>query len=411
MGITDQEKILNYLKFTGPTTPSRISKNIKQELLFTSAHLSDLRSQGKIKISYLKIGGSPLYFLAGQEDQLYQNAPGNINQKDLEVLNILREKKILAEASLDLLGRVAIRGLKDFAIPLHVTLDGKTGLFWKWHLLSTEEASQLISEMVAKILNQSAPVQPKVEVQIPVPEVVNTSVETLKAEVVSPISPILEIKEKETEETKEKESKQKKEFKETRVIGEKAKKSIKKEEQKKIKEIEEEEKENLVEKSKINLEKEVKTIPNLKEIKPIETELKENKPIEKTEIQESLGKEIEEDKNKIKRKKKDIEEELLPIVEDFFNNLKINIEYKEILRKNAELNLLVIVPSVVGKIKYFCKVKNKAKCDEKDVSAAYMEAQMKKLPLLFIYTNEITKKAEEVLNSGAFDNILAKKIE
>ena len=90
----DQDKILNFLKVTGPTLPTKVAKNINTDILLASAHLSDLSSQGKVKISKLKIGGSPLYYLPGDESQLYNFASGNINPKDLLVLDELKEKKI-----------------------------------------------------------------------------------------------------------------------------------------------------------------------------------------------------------------------------------------------------------------------------------------------------------------------------
>ena len=77
----DQDKILNFLKVTGPTLPAKVAKNINTNILLASAHLSDLSSQGKVKISKLKIGGSPLYFLPGQEGEqyrFYQGSPGDI---------------------------------------------------------------------------------------------------------------------------------------------------------------------------------------------------------------------------------------------------------------------------------------------------------------------------------------------
>ncbi len=113
---------------------------------------------------------------------------------------------------------------------------------------------------------------------------------------------------------------------------------------------------------------------------------------------------------KLKKKRTVVEDEFFPAVEIFFKHLKINLEQKEIIRKNAELNCLVIVPSVVGSLKYFCKAKQKKRCDEKDLSAAYMEAQIKKLPLLFLYTEELSKKAEEMLKSGAFENAVVKRV-
>ena len=157
----DQDKILYFLKVVGPTIPSKVAKNIGTEILLASAHLSDLSAQGKVKISSLKIGGTPLYYLAGQEEQLYHFAAGNLNPKDFQVLEILKQQKILREGSLDLLSRVALRSLKDFAIPLHVTVSGNRELFWKWHLLSDDEAASNIKQMLF-VREQAVPVSPAV---------------------------------------------------------------------------------------------------------------------------------------------------------------------------------------------------------------------------------------------------------
>ena len=429
MTVTDQEKILNYLKFTGPTTPSRIAKNIKQEVLFTSAHLSDLRAQGKIKISNLKIGTSPLYYLAGQESQLYPFAAGNINPKDLEVLDLLKDKKVLAEASLDLLGKVAIRNLKDFAIPLHVTLEDKTGLFWKWHLLSTEEANVILSEMVNQIRSKNLPtfsipevqlVQsptrqlPEIQqgIQLPkiesptlevLPSMSSSSISAIKSSSVPPAVPSAVPLDREELKPKIKEAKPNVE-----KVPPKVERKSKKEEQRKIES----------EINKTNTEATPELSAEISKIWSIERG-KDGTTEATTESSKQVRPEISLEaviepptiKSKNTRKKRtQISEELLPLIHTFFQNLKIGIEQQETVRKNLEFNLLIIVPCAVGSVKYFCKVKSKAKCDEKDISAAYMEAQIKKLPLLFVYTNELSTKAEEVLASGAFENLMTRKI-
>ena len=90
----DQDKIIQFLRMVGPTLPAKVAKAINQPLLIASAALSDLSSQGKVKISNLKVGGSPLYYLPGQEEELMKFAAGNINPKDLQVLERLKENKV-----------------------------------------------------------------------------------------------------------------------------------------------------------------------------------------------------------------------------------------------------------------------------------------------------------------------------
>ena len=63
----NHEKIINIIQEKGPRLPMQIAGELKINSLFISAFLSELSNQKRIKISHLKVGGSPLYFLAGQE--------------------------------------------------------------------------------------------------------------------------------------------------------------------------------------------------------------------------------------------------------------------------------------------------------------------------------------------------------
>jgi hypothetical protein len=344
--MTDQDKIITFLRSNGPSLPSKIAKFLNTEILFASAHLSDLKAQGKIKISNIKIGGSPLYYLQGQEHQLEKFAAGNINPKDLAVLQNLKEKKVLREAELDLLSKVALRSLQDFAIPLHVTINGKKELFWKWHLVPKPETNDFIDLMMGTVTP---------EIPAPLPAAEKT------------VMPIVEKKPE------------------------------------------------IVPEPRLSTPKSAfapaqTTLPTAAE-KPKEERLVE-KPIAEKQSEKSS---LEKKSSKRGRKKSSVEgkaeDTFFAKVETHFGNLKIIVEQKEIIRKNAEINSIVKVPSAVGHMLYFCKAKQKAKCDEKDVSAAYMEAQIKKLPLLFLYTGELSKKAVEMLQTEAFQNAVVKRIE
>ena len=318
----DQDKILQFLHTVGPTIPSKVAKNINTDILFASAHLSDLSSQGKVKISHLKIGGTPLYYLPGQESQLFNFAQNNLNPKDFIVLEKLKQEKILRESNLDLLTKVALRTLKDFAIPLIVNAEEKSELFWKWHLISDGETNQLIGAM----LNPT---------------------ERRKDLTLDPLSP---------------------------------------------------ENSNPL---PLEQKRNVETVKNL---------TPEKMPVLISEPEPPFIDKNERTKEKIKKKRVLINDNLLEDSETYFKKRHIQIDQKETLRKNVELNFILKVPSVVGMMTYFCKVKHKQKCDEKDLSAAYMEAQMKKLPLLFLYTQDLNKKAAEMLDAGAFENVIVTKI-
>ena len=380
----DHDKILNFMRMNGPTTPTSVAKNIKSDVLLAAALLSDLSAQNKVKVSKLKIGGgSPLYYLTGQEDQLFKFAESNLNPKDYHVLLQLKESKLLREKELELLAKVALRGMKDFAIPLNVNIQGQTELFWKWHLLSNEDANKMIGDFING--QQEVPVEkpeakPEPEVKQPEPEVVkeqpvpDTTEQMVKASPVKEVIPEQPVPELKKEVKAEAEVKRP----EPKVV------------EKKVEEIKRE--------------------PEVKQPKPEvkKEEVKEEQKKLPTEEKKSF---IQKVKDKVVKKRKTVDDEFLPQLEHFFTSLKIKIEQKETLRKNAEMNFLLTVPSVVGNITYFCKAKNKSRCDERDLSAAYMEAQSKRLPLLFLYTNELNKKSLELMESGAFENVAVKKVD
>jgi hypothetical protein len=366
----DQDKIINFIKTAGPTLPAKVAKNIGTEIFIASAHLSFLASQGKIMISKLKIGGSPLYYLQGQESQLYPFAAGNINPKELIVLDRLKEEKVLREAELDLLAKVALRSLKDFATPLHVTVKGRRELFWRWHLLGPEQTKETIGEILRSAYPEESNdnlIENKVVAVVP---------ETVKNENVE----IADVPMKEEEKP---------------VLISPKEEPINvplKEENKKLPQPIQVIKEEPIKHEPIIISKETKQ----KKLNGINKQ------------KEELEKIVE---VKPERKKRvAIQDSFLPLVKEFLKKLDILVGNLEVVRKNSEFNLKVKVKSVVGETEYFCKARKKHRVDEKDVSAAYMEAQIQKLPLIFLYTNQITKKAEEMLKNDAFSNAIVKRI-
>ncbi len=273
----DKEDVLSIVEQKGPVLPRDVVKELGGDTFLVGAILSQLVDKKEIKISHTKIGGSPVYYVSGQEEKL-QNLYKFLKSKEKEAYDLIKSKKVIRDLTATPAIRVALRNIRDFAKPLEVKIKGEKELFWKWYLLD------------------------------------NTSVETYVREIV------------------------KKEF------------------------------------SAQVIEK--------KEPKALEVEKKEN------ERQEVLSEEPP---------KKEERQELLSKINDTFTNKNIEIIEEKIIRKNSEINFIIIVPSPVGKLKFFCKVRNKKKNNDKDLSSAYVEGQMKKLPVLYVTTGEFTKKAEQLL--------------
>ncbi|MBI2656044.1 hypothetical protein HYX06_06495 [Candidatus Woesearchaeota archaeon] len=138
-----REKIVEIVKSKGPVLPVQISKEIGTNILMASAHLAELTASKRLKISNVKVGGSPLYYLAGQEPML-QKFTGNFNDKEKKAFDLLSQIRILVDSEQEPVMRVALREIKDFAMPLNVTYNSKTEIFWKWFLTPDDEAEKII---------------------------------------------------------------------------------------------------------------------------------------------------------------------------------------------------------------------------------------------------------------------------
>jgi len=143
------ETILAIIREKGPVLPVQVSKQINDSILIASARLSELLTSKRIKISHLKIGGSPLYYSPGQENQL-QNFVDDLGGMEKKAYNLLLQNKVLRDSTQEPAIRVALREIKDFAIPLQVNYQDKTEIFWKWYLTDNREAEPSIKNILSK---------------------------------------------------------------------------------------------------------------------------------------------------------------------------------------------------------------------------------------------------------------------
>lgn len=138
-----KEKIISIIRRRGPSLPVHISNETELDILFASAFLSELLSDKKIKMSNIKVGNSSLYFLPGQEYML-EKFSHYLKSKEKDAFSLLREKKFLRDSEQEPAIRVALRAIKDFAIPLRK--DEK--IFWRYFLIPE---SEFILEIPEKI--------------------------------------------------------------------------------------------------------------------------------------------------------------------------------------------------------------------------------------------------------------------
>ncbi len=129
-----KEKILLILKRRGPSLPVHIAKETELSILFASAFLSELLSEKKIKMSNMKIGSSPIYFISGQEPILEKSSQ-YLKSKEKDAFTLLKEKRIIKDTEQNPAIRVALRSIKDFAVPFKK--DGE--IFWRYFTIPESE--------------------------------------------------------------------------------------------------------------------------------------------------------------------------------------------------------------------------------------------------------------------------------
>lgn len=350
------DKVVQIVRLKGPVFPSQINKELDTNIIFASAILSELVDTKVLKISSLKVGSSPLYYSPGQEYKL-QNFSNNLASKEKEAYELLRQRLVLEDSKQEPAIRVALRQIKDFAKPLQVTSDGANQVFWKWYMLSNEEAENKIKGMLKipeakKRLEQEIQkrIEPRQEQSIErfsKPEIMQRTEQRIEQRVESRPEPRLPPRQehrKELEPRKE-------------------------------------------------IQKELKIQKDMK----IQKEPVLHKETKK-EIPHQQPAAIDEPKDKFfKRARKYFEESRISI-----------IDYK-ILRKESEIDFTVKIPSTVGTLTYFCRAKNKKKITDGDLSSLYVLSQSKKMPILFLTTGELTKKAKELLEKE-FKNISVHEI-
>jgi len=277
----NKAEILDIIKREGPIIPAQLAKLINTNILFASAILSNLVDKKDVQITTVKKGGSPFYYLKGQEAKL-ERLSEFLPSKEKEVFQLLQKEGVLRDKTSEPWQRVALRALKDYAIPLNVGVSGEYEVFWKYYLGDNEKTKELIKNELG-------------------------------------------ISEKSRESEKET-----------------------KEEPKKLEDKEE----------KLPVKKDSKTI--------------------------------------------------FDILTKYFENNQIYVISQDIVRKNKEFNFIVDVPTTLGQLRYFVKVKSKKTINDKDIQQAWDEGDKNKLPVLFLTDGELTKKAEKFLNDNVTGRLIFK---
>ncbi|MFA5992578.1 MAG: hypothetical protein WC796_02655 [Candidatus Pacearchaeota archaeon] len=134
-----KEKIMDFLDVNGPSLPIHISNHLRVDTLLSSAFLADLLSEKKVKLSNMRVGNSPVYYLRGQEFQLDKFA-NFLSGKEKDTFYLLESHGVLRDDFMLPASRVALRAIKDFAFPF----DYNEILYWRFIKINEEQAVEMI---------------------------------------------------------------------------------------------------------------------------------------------------------------------------------------------------------------------------------------------------------------------------
>lgn len=126
-----------------------MARSFKLDTILASAFLSELIANKKIRVSNTKVGGTPVYYSPGQEPRLQELGP-KLSEKPRKAFELLKEKKVLVDRLCEPWQRVALREIKDFAVPLSTEIEGKEEIVWKWYLTPLEEVEKLVLPLLSK---------------------------------------------------------------------------------------------------------------------------------------------------------------------------------------------------------------------------------------------------------------------
>ena len=387
----DKERILGYIRRNGPVIPAQISKEINQNILMSSAVLSEMVSTKELRVSGLKIGGSPLYYLEGQEPQLI-NFAGKMNPRDKPAFEMLKDRKVLRDSFLPPPLRVSLRALKDFAVPLQVTLNDKKEIFWKWFLLPNSDAELSIKDILGITAAQEKEKEDRRLEELRRQEqeskdaLAKAAADSEAQSAKAPVKEVAKHVHHEKDKAHPREEKQE-------TVADSAADAV--------------------------------VLASGSNGPPADSSVQEH--LQSAESSGISGQETVADatasaqapqlsaghdgsvalaasgEKHILRKKqvlrpKDIKDKFMKVVDDFFAKNSIEVISTEFVKK-GEVNCIISIPTVIGKIEYFVKIKSKKTINDTDLNHAYLEGKDRNVNTLFLTNGDLTNKVKDLLNT------------
>ena len=144
-------------------------------------------------------------------------------------------------------------------------------------------------------------------------------------------------------------------------------------------------------------------------VPPPESEAKKEKPKKtrkkKAETQKRI---VDKIKDLIVPKALKGSDKFLETLNSYFSSNNITVIKQLEQKRKSEFEFILEINSSVGALAYYCNAKDKKRVGEADLSNAFVQGQLIKLPVLFLITGSLTKQAEKI--SKDFKGVAVRKI-
>jgi len=132
-----------------PNYANNLSLELGIPSMIISAVLSEMAREKTVKASWFKVGSGPVYYTEESKAGL-ENFLQCLASKEKEVFHILKQKGIVKDSDAEPAHRVALRSMKDFAVPIKATINGEEIFFWKFFTLSDEQLHEKLAALEIK---------------------------------------------------------------------------------------------------------------------------------------------------------------------------------------------------------------------------------------------------------------------
>jgi len=374
-----REDVLDLLKQRGPIVPTDLRKNLQADTFLIGAVLSELSSRGLVKVTSIKKGGSPFYYLPGQEEFL-ESLTVYLHEKDQNTVDWLKGNGVARDDELEMFKRVSLRKVKDYAKPLKArTKEGQEILFWRYYRVQEQDAVQILRDQQAKIRNDAVDAENKNFANI---TSTNENVEKSKQvqdKVENNTNPEIKIVPSERENIKETSSVASENIKievndtDSSINNQSSTNSS-------VKELSDE---------NVHKETQMRFVSNDDATVQKVADISNREKAMDASLNVGLNVfEPEFDKTEFYEK-----------LVEYFVSKSIKVVEQEEIGKAKEYKFLLKVPSAVGEILMSCRGKDKKKLNETDIAGALLEAKMLDVSCLFLTNGVFTKKAQKLIDT------------